>query len=333
MKTAALFDGLVKNAKVPGLALKVQVNGKEVLEKGFGLADIATETPVDPAQTVFRVASISKPIAATALMQLVSEGKIGLDNSLYDYLPYYPEKQYDFTIRQLASHTAGIRAYKGKEYALNKPNNIEQGLAVFKDDPLIFEPGKGYQYNSFDWALLSRVMEVVSGMPFSDYVKARVLDPLGMQNTIPEIPGHLPQSAATFYTRNFTGFRKAVPVDNRYKLAGGGYLSTAADIALLGEAYRSGSLSDTALQSEFLSSMSVKGKPTHYGLGWEVSRDKEGRAFYGHTGNSVGAYSLFRIYPEEGVVLVILINCTNPGVEAQLEEGINAIFRDLNPMA
>ncbi|WP_373074185.1 serine hydrolase, partial [Zeaxanthinibacter enoshimensis] len=103
-------------------------------------------------------------------------------------------------------------------------------------------------------------------------------------------------------------------------------------IARLGEAYRTGQLEYAGLQTEFLTSETIEGKPTYYGLGWEVSRDSEGRDFYGHTGNSVGAYSLFRVYPEERVVVVILVNCTNPGVEKQLESGINAIFREMLPL-
>ncbi len=332
MEKVKLFEALAREGKLPGMAVKVLQDGATLLEAGFGLADIDSATPVNPARTVFRVASISKPIAATALLKLVGEGKIGLDDSLYKYLPSYPPKQFDFTIRQLASHTAGLRSYKGKEYALDKPYSIAEGLQVFQDDPLEFEPGKGYLYNSFDWVLLSRVMEVVSGIPFRDYVSREVLEPLGMAHTCPEIPGHLPEDIATFYTRNFSGFRKAVPVDNRYKLAGGGYLSTVGDIARLGEAYRTGQLEYAGLQTEFLTSETIEGKPTYYGLGWEVSRDSEGRDFYGHTGNSVGAYSLFRVYPEERVVVVILVNCTNPGVEKQLESGINAIFREMLPL-
>ncbi len=95
----------------------------------------------------------------------------------------YPRKQWDFTIRQLASHTAGIRGYQGMEYGLNKPYAIKESIEIFRDDALLFEPGTNYLYNSYDWVLISLAMQEVSGIPFEDYVQKKVLRPLGITNT------------------------------------------------------------------------------------------------------------------------------------------------------
>lgn len=297
-----------------------------ILQKGYGYADIDDKTRVDPKHTIFRVGSVSKPIAATALAKMVAEGTISLDASFYDYVPYYPKKKYDFTIRQLAGHTSGIRGYEGKEYALNEPYTIKESITVFKDDPLMYVPGENYIYNTFDWVLISLAMQEASGIPFEEYVRTRVLEPLGMKNTQVEIPGKLPKKLVSFYSKFASGFRKSVPVDNRWKLAGGGYLSTSEDIARFGQAYLDKKITDDTVLSQFLTSNFYKETPTWYGLGWEVSKDKQGRPYYGHMGNGVGVHSRFYVYPKEQMVFSVLINCTRPNVREELDEVIDSLF-------
>ncbi|CAN0601452.1 unnamed protein product, partial [Ectocarpus sp. 12 AP-2014] len=135
-KVDSLLQGLINEKRVPGLSITVLKDGKPLFEKGYGYSNLENKSQIDPSTTIFRIASVSKPIAATALAHMVSEQIIDLDTSFYTYVPYFPKKKWDFTIRQLASHTAGIRKYKGKEFALNKPYSIKESITVFKDDPL-----------------------------------------------------------------------------------------------------------------------------------------------------------------------------------------------------
>lgn len=328
VRADTLLTNLVNEQQLPGLAIVVLKEGKTLLKRGYGFADLQSNKEVDPSKTIFRTASASKPIAATAMAHMVAEGIIALDDSLYKHLPYFPDKGEDLSLAQLAGHTAGIRGYKGKEYALNKPYSIKDSLEVFQDDDLLFPPGTGYHYNSFDWVLLSLAMQEASGIPFADYVEQKVLQPLGMTNTFPEIPGEAAADQAVFYTKSLSGFREAVPVDNRYKLAGGGYLSTAEDIARLGQAYLEGKVLDQNTLAPFLTSQTIGEQPTYYGLGWEVSEDKHGRPFYGHTGNGVGGYSNFFVYPRQQMVFSILINCTDPKVQETLDEVIHALISE-----
>lgn len=134
------------------------------------------------------------------------------------------------------------------------------------------------------------------------------------------------QYITKFYSKNRLGFRPAIPVNNFYKLAGGGYLSTSADIAKFGQAYLDGTVLSEEISTQFLTSQSVKGKPTYYGLGWQVSEDAKERPFYGHIGNGVGGYSNFFVYPEEQMVFAILLNCTDPKVQDDLDSAVNALF-------
>ena len=322
---------LVAARRIPGLAITVLRGGDTLFSEGYGHAKLEERIPADPKKSVFRIASASKPLASLALATLVAEGKIDLDEFLYTYVPYFPKKKYDFSIRQLASHTAGIRGYRGKEYAQNRPLTIREGIDLFKEDPLVFPPGRGYLYNSFDWALISLAIEEVTGLSFADYVQGSVLGPLGMTRTREEVPGSLPEGATAFYTRDGGGFRPSIPVDNRYKLAGGGYLSTSEDLGKLGRAVLENTLVPQRVMQEFLTAQNVLGKSTFYGLGWQVSRDHTGREFVGHVGNGVGGYSNFFVYPGEEVVVAILINCTDPGVQTALDQEIIPLLFHLEP--
>jgi len=324
----ALLQELVDTGKVPGMSVTVLKKGYKLFQKGFGYADLDKKIEVDPKKTLFRIASASKPIAAMALAKMVAQKKIDLDTSFYQYVPYFPKKEYDFTIRQLATHTAGIRGYRGKEYALNKPYSIKESLKIFQDDPLEFQPGTDYLYTSFDWVMISLAMEEISGIPFSEYVKKEVLDPLRMHSSYVEYPEASKSNKATPYTRRRSGFRLAIPVDNQYKLAGGGYLSTSEDLAKLGQASLDKTLIPAEIMTQFLTAQKIGKNSTYYGLGWQVSEDTNGRPFIGHVGNGIGGYSNFLIYPQEEVVIALLINCTDPGIQDHLENEVFPVFFD-----
>ncbi|MFH6604615.1 serine hydrolase domain-containing protein [Maribacter algicola] len=329
----AILADLIERKKVPGISITVLEGGKTLMQKGYGFSDIENKIPVHPKKSVFRIASISKNIAATALAIMVEEGKIDLDASFYDYVPYYPKKKWDFTIRQLAGHTAGIRGYRGTEYGLNKPFSIKESIEIFKDDELLFEPGSDYFYNSYDWVLISLAMQEAGKVPFEKYVEEKVLDPLAMKNTFTPYQAEHSRDLTSnefltkFYTKNRLGdYREAIVVNNFYKLAGGGYLSTSEDIAKFGRSYLDGILLNEVVRTEFLTSQMVKGKPTYYGLGWQVSEDQKGRKFYGHIGNGVGGYANLFVYPEEQMVFAILTNSTNPDIQDELDKVVDVLI-------
>jgi CubicO group peptidase (beta-lactamase class C family) len=325
----ALLTGLREKGYVPGLAVKALYRGEEWFSAGYGLADLGQGIPVDPQRSVFRVASISKPVTSAALASMVSEGALDLEDPIGTYVPEFPRSHGPVTLRQLASHTAGIRSYRGKEFALNRPMSIADSLALFVEDPLQFPPGTGYHYSSFDYVLLSLAMERAAGMPFDELVYRRVLEPLQMEDTAVETPGRPVPGQVAFYTRAARAFREATPVDTRFKLAGGGYLSTVSDICRFGRACLSGRAIPPALWPDFLTAGQVDGLSTFYGLGWEVSRDHKGRPFFGHTGNAVGAYTNFKLYPDQQFVLALLINASVPGVQPVLDAVAEALLSSL----
>lgn len=325
----ALLKQLIARQEVPGLAICASYKGEAWFSGGYGFANLQAEIPVVPESAVFRIASISKPITAMALACMVADGSLDLQTDIRNYVPEFPQGHGPVNLKQLAAHTAGIRSYKGKEFALNQPMQIADSLELFVQDPLEYAPGEGYLYTSLDYVLLSLAMERAQGQPFHELVSQRVLQPLQMSHTVREVPGEPVENQVEFYTRRGNGFQKSVPVDTRFKLAGGGYLSTVSDICRFGEACVQGELLPQALYSEFLTPQQVGGSSTYYGLGWEVSQDARGRPFYGHTGNAIGAYTNFKVFPDQELVVAILINASTAGVQPILDSVVEALHQSL----
>ena len=199
----AVTDFMRKHA-IPGGAVAVLRDGKLIYARGFGYADVENRTPVQP-DALFRIASVSKPITAAAVMKLVEEGKLGLDDRvapLIAHLTPAPGATVDprweqITIRHLLNHTGGWdrgrpnggfdpmdrSAIAAAAVDAPAPATAETIIRYMKGLPLDFDPGERYAYSNFGYGILGRVIERVSGMPYADYVRARVLQPVGANRT------------------------------------------------------------------------------------------------------------------------------------------------------
>jgi CubicO group peptidase (beta-lactamase class C family) len=315
-RAAALADSLMTAKQIPGMAISVMRNNKFVWSRGFGHADLEQDVHVDPGTTKFRIGSISKSITSVGLALLVQDGRVNLDSSIYYYLPDFPKKKYRPTIRQIASHTGGIRHYKGEEFLLNKRfASVEDGLTIFKEDTLMFKPGTDYQYSSYGYNLISAVMEKSAGETFLVFMQKQVIEPLQLHSTIPDYYDSLIPSRSRYYERSGSGWINSPSVDNSYKWAGGGYLSTAEDLARFGQAIIDRRLITEATLKEFVQPQKLEsGEVTSYGLGWSLRTDSRGRATFGHTGGSVGGSSHLLIYPEEKVIVSVVTNLSSAGL-------------------
>jgi CubicO group peptidase (beta-lactamase class C family) len=329
-KVDRILESLIRKKKVPGIAVTVTKKGIEKYSKGFGYADIEKKITINPNKTVFRIGSLSKPIAASGLLKLVEKNQISLNDSIYKCIPYFPNKKYNFTIKQLGGHLAGIRNYKGNEFMNNDSLSIKEGVKLFQDDPLLFKPGTDYFYTSYSWNLLSLAMQEVSRKPFEDIIKEEVLHPLNMFNTFPDKQEKIDNKAVFYRKKRRRKFIEVSAVHNFFKLAGGGYLSTSKDISELGNAYLNNEFFTDDLKHEFVTSQHIQNKLTYYGIGWQVSYDKENRPYFGHIGNGLGGYGIFYVYPKEEIVISILMNCSNPKQEKRLDKVISEIFKELN---
>jgi len=312
--------------KIPGLQVAVAVGGKLVWSEAFGYADLAREVPVT-AETQFRIGSVSKPLTAAAVALLYEQGKLDLDAPVQRYVPSFPDKGYPITTRQLAGHLAGIRHYRGDEFLRNRHfDTVLEGLAIFQGDSLLFPPGTKFSYSSYGWNLISAVVEGAAGQDFLTYMSRNVLRPLGLTHTAPDRVDSLIPNRTRFYERGAdSGFVPAPPVDNSYKWAGGGFLSTAEDLVRFGSALlEPGFLKAATLELLFTSQKTNAGEATGYGVGWFVATDGRGHRRVWHGGSSVGGTTAFGVDRDSRVVVAITSNLT--GAPLQAGEAIQAVF-------
>ena len=296
----------------PGIAIAVSVAGETVWSEGFGYADLEHRVPMWPS-VKFRVGSISKSLTAAAVATLVEEGRLDLDVPIQRYVPSFPEKTYPITTRQLGGHLGGIRHYQGDEnFIRDAYATVVDALSIFEDDPLLHEPGTAFSYTSYGFNLISAVVEGAAGQPFLQYMRETVFGPLGMHDTVADFVTSLIPQRTGYYVRDADGHLvNAWFVNNSYKWAGGGFLSTTEDVlrfanAHLGHEY----LSDSARRLLFTEQKTRDGEGVGYGFGWFIRTDDAGRRLLYHSGGSVGGTSMMMMQPDTGVVVVGLINLT-----------------------
>lgn len=298
---------------IPGLSLTVAVKGKIVYSQGFGYADLEERVPVWPT-TKFRIGSISKPLTATALVQLVEAGKLDLDSPVQNYVPSFPDKGGVITTRMLAGHLAGIRHYQGDEFNIQKHYaNVLDGVKIFKNDPLVSPPGTKFNYSSYGYNLLGAVVESASGENFLEYMQKHVFDAMGLVHTAPDQNAQIMDERSRFYEKEKDGTLENAPyVDNSYKWAGGGFLSTSEDLVRFGSMLlEPGFLKAESLKLLFTSQKTKSGEETGYGMGWGIAKSPSGRVVYEHSGGSIGGSSQLMVYPETRVVVALVTNLTS----------------------
>lgn len=308
-----LVESARKDNLYPGIAVAVSVKGELVWSEGFGFADLGAKTPVDPDRHLFRIGSISKPLTATGLALLYQQGKIDLDAPIQTYVPSFPEKNHPITLRQLGGHLAGIRHYQGREFLSDKKyETVLEGLDIFKDDPLLHEPGTKYAYSSYGWNLISAAMETAAGEDFLSYMENKVFDPMKLKHTYAEHMDRTYKDRVSFYVLENNELEEAPYVDNSYKWAGGGFIATAEDLIVFGNAHlKPGFLNEDAWNTFTTSQKDRSGKLTNYGIGWRSGQDNKNRDWFGHSGGSVGGTSFLAIYPEQEMVVVTLVNLSS----------------------
>jgi CubicO group peptidase (beta-lactamase class C family) len=293
----------------PGVSVAIGVHGEVVWAEGFGWADIEQRVPVRTTSK-FRIGSVSKPMTAALLGLVYEAGLIDLDAPVQTYVPSFPEKEYPITTRQLAGHLSGIRHYRGDEFlSAIHYDNVLDGLAIFADDPLEFEPGSRYQYSSYGWNLISAVIEGATGEDFLEQMQSRVFEALDLRNTVPDQNQLIIMDRVRPYELQDGLFYNSPYVDNSYKWAGGGFLSTAEDLVKFGLAHmQPGYLQAETLDLWFTSQTTNDGEETGYGIGWSIGTDGADRRVIGHGGGSVGGTTVLSIYPDQDLVFAAIIN-------------------------
>src|SRR5262249_40810068 len=219
------------------------------------------------------------------------------------------------TPRALGGPLPGIRHYQGNEFLLNSPYpSVPAGLAIFENDSLLFEPGTRFAYSSYGFNLISAVIEGASGETFLTYMGTHVIRPLGLTHTAPDRVDSLIRDRTTFYDPDTVhgGFQAAPLVDNSYKWAGGGFLSSAEDRVRFASAVEHpGFLPQSSLDLLFTSQKTRDGQLTGYGVGWFVATDSLGHHRVFHGGGSVGGTTAFGMDRDAHVAFALTSNLTD----------------------
>ncbi len=317
-------EKLMKSARtamrIPGIAVTVVERGQIVWSGADGLADLEQQVPATP-QTVWRIASVSKPVAATATMQLVESGKVKLDEPIWTYLPWYPRKgEAVITVRHILTHTSGIRHYDyeaGEKESAEYFPTVEAGSHVNGVDrePLQFTPGTKYLYSTYAYLLLAGIVESASGLSYEGWLKEKIFAPAGMSSSSLDRNREIIAHRARFYRKTDSGTAvvNAPYVDSSYKWAAGGILATADDLARYAIALHAGKLLRPETLKQVYTINPVPNVKTDYGLGWHLATDKDGRLWAEHSGGATGGAAYLLHCPGDGLAISILCNLERPG--------------------
>lgn len=306
-----LIVELMGQKNIPGLSITVATKDEIIWAQGFGFSDLEKKVPVK-LNTKFRIGSISKTLTGVAIGKLMEIRQLNLNDPIQKYAPYFPEKKWPITISNLVYHTAGIRDYNygsGEFLSRTSYKSIEESINVFKNDSLLFEPGTKYSYTTYGYVLLSGVIEGITGIPFLKYMQDSILTPLNMVNTLPDENKPIIANRASFYDESNGEIVNGYYVDNSNKWAGGGYLSTSLDLALLGQNLLGDKfLSETTRQELWTPNTLSNGEKTNYGIGWRIDTDDKGRTYVHHGGSSIGGRAFLLVYPDEELIIAITCN-------------------------
>ncbi len=296
----------------PGCAVLVAKEGQIIYKKAFGSADVELNLPLSP-DLVFKLASITKQFTAIAVLQLVEQGKISLQDSLQRYVPDFPSKGQTITIENLLTHTSGIRDYMQIDY----PNlymerwdfTPKQLIDSFKSYSSEFEPGTKYSYSNSGYYLLGYIIEKVSGKSYQNYVQEKILTPLALNHTYFD-------SANIIIPNRVSGYRKenGVIINADYwsptiAYAAGGLLSNTEDLfkwfkGLL--AYKI--IKKETLEKAFTPFKLRDGSVISYGYGWYVENSGNASSIE-HAGKMNGFITNEIYYPQQDVFIAALFNC------------------------
>jgi len=296
---------------VPGLSIAIGLDQRLVWSKAFGLASVEDSVPVTP-RSVFRMASIGKPMTATAIMQLRERGRVDLDAPVQGYCPAFPRKRWPVTVRQLLAHRSGIRD-KTPEEETNYRHypNVESALSIFSGDSLQFEPGTSYRYTSYGYDVLGCVIEGASGMTYADYMIRRVFEPAGMRHTRVDDPREIIPHRVCGYVLDPSGrLRNSIHDDMSNRLPAGGFVSTPEDLVRFGMAVLSGTLVSDSTRRLMMQVQKGPADPPQiegYGLGWAIG-DWYGVQEVSHGGGTPQACALLYMLPARGFVLAVMMN-------------------------
>jgi CubicO group peptidase (beta-lactamase class C family) len=299
-------------AAEPGAAVLVTQNGKVLLRKGYGMANLEHGVPITP-ETVFEVGSVTKQFTAAAILMLQERGKLSVQDDLTKYLPDFPTQGKKVTLEDLLHHTSGIPSYTGMAEWIPKMRedlSVDQLIGIFQGKPFEFDPGTKWAYDNSGYVLLGAVIEKVAGKSYERFIEDEIFQPLGMTHSYYGSWTDVIPHRAAGYDKENDHFINTPYLSMTQPYAAGSLMSTVDDLALWDRALTSGTLlKKESLDRAFTSGQLTSGQLTRYGYGWTL-HDLAGKRVIEHGGDINGfSCDVLRI-PEAGILVVVLTNNT-----------------------
>jgi CubicO group peptidase (beta-lactamase class C family) len=301
----------MQQLRLPGLALAIVRDGKVETIRTYGKANLEHGVPVTP-DTVFELGSLTKQFTAVAVMMLVEDGKLRLDDSIATHLPEVPEAWRGITVRHLLTHSSGLREYlsiPGLPDRAHALSHREMTRLFAGRIELEFQPGETWAYSNTGYLLLGDIIERASGHSYWEFLRARVFAPAGMHATRSSEPRAVIRDRAAGYGWSHGALEKRSPLsENAY--SAGAITSTIADMTRWAIALDAGGLISTASRDRIWTPLTVRRGPVppfSYGFGWVIDRERGHRAVF-HSGGTPGFSSAIRHYPDDGVTVIVLAN-------------------------
>ncbi len=335
---------------VPSVSVAVAKDGKVIWQQAFGLANLESGRSsglpkyVATPHTPYSLASISKPITATGLMRLVEAGKVGLDRPANDYLPTaklngYAGSASEATVRRVLSHTSGLPLHYQFFYEDEPYREPSMDDTIMRYGILVNPPGKVYQYSNFGYGVLDRIISDVSGRSYADYMRTEVFEPLGMKDTSVHVPPDRRDHTALRYSSDRTAVPRWAPIPY-YTFdhdGGSAVYSSAHDLVRFGMFHLGDKVPG---QTQILSDatraamrrIETPAGGEQYGLGWFIGEEWTMRRVW-HTGSMPGVTTILNLYPDNGLVTVVLLNVNNANARSRIAQALVAPFRPSMPLA
>jgi CubicO group peptidase (beta-lactamase class C family) len=308
----------IDQRKVASYAVGVVKDGRIVLARGYGFADLENDVPAT-AETVYRLGSITKQFTAMAIMLLDEDDKLSVDDELTRFLPEYPTGGRKITVGHLLNHTSGIKSYtNSRDFFKRSRQDFEHGelLALFKDEPLDFEPGAKWRYSNSGYYLLGMIIEKASGQKYEQFLEQRIFKPLAMSATR---YGHT-QPLIRLRARGYDYFFGQLTNDDSISMdapfAAGALVSTVLDLIKWHQALEDGALvSSASYEAMYRPTSLADGATRPYGYGWQLG-ELAGHRTIRHGGGINGFSTMIARYPDDRLGVIVLSNTASANTPA-----------------
>jgi len=309
----AEFDKMLSEKFKPGetgCAALVAKNGQIIYQKAFGMANLELNVPMQP-DMVFRIGSITKQFTAVAILQLMEQGKLSLQDDITKFIPDYPTQAYTITIEHLLTHTSGIKSYTGvpdimKNIRMDlKPEEL---IAQFKNQPMEFAPGTKWNYNNSGFFLLGYIIEKVTGKTYPEYIQENFFTPLGMTSSCYGSDTKIIRNRAYGYQPGDEGVQNSDYCSMTQPYSAGSIMSTVGDLFKWHQAVHSYKLvKKETIDKAFTEYKLANGDGTGYGYGWFLSQ-LQGSPTIEHGGGIFGYLTSSIYLPAEDVFVALFSN-------------------------